>query len=145
MEQIDTPILDNHLHLDLENGKGIDAVRDFSRVGGTHLLVVNKPSWQLDVAVEEGGDFDVVFEKTIDIATRATEVLDGRAWAVLGVHPTLITRLVEEREFDPGMAANLMKAGIDRAGNFAKRDDVVALKSGRPHYDTSKAVWEASN
>ena len=138
-------MLDNHLHLDPAHGRGLDAVRDFRRLGGTHLLVVNKPSWHLGVEPDAGGDFSAVFETTIDVVADASELLPGRAWPVLGVHPGLISRLVDERGFDPDEASELMRAGLDRAAAFVREGDAVALKSGRPHYDVSEAVWAASN
>jgi TatD-related deoxyribonuclease len=145
MDDLDTPVLDNHLHLDPEHGRGMDAVRDFSRLGGTHLLVVNKPSWHLGVDVETGVDFRAVFETTLGVVARADELLDGRAWPVLGVHPGLISRLVDERGFAPGDARDLMAAGLDVAAEYVEADRALALKSGRPHYEVSDAVWEASN
>src|SRR5699024_10553370 len=138
----DTPVLDNHLHLDPDHGKGIEAVEDFSNVGGTHLLVVNKPSWTLGVEVEEPADFRVAFETTIEIVERATEVLDGRAWPVLGVHPGLVTHLTD-RGFSPAAAGELMRAGLDVAAEYVSSGSALALKSGRPHYDVSEEVWEA--
>lgn len=139
------PILDNHLHLDPAAGQGLDAVAAFDRVGGTHLLVVNKPSWSYGIAVEDGEDFRVGFEATIDVVADATEMLPGRAWPVLGVHPTLISRLVDDRGFDPLEAAELMCAGLDVAAEYVGDGAALALKSGRPHYDVSDAVWDASN
>ena len=140
-----TPVLDNHLHLDLDHGRGVEAVTDFARSGGTHLLVVNKPSWQLGVAVERGEDFRVAFEATIGAVDAATEVLDGRAWPVLGVHPALVSRLVDERGLEPAGAAELMSAGIDVAAEYVAAGQALALKTGRPHYAVEPAVWEASN
>jgi TatD-related deoxyribonuclease len=140
-----TPVLDNHLHLDPDEGRGLDAVDEFARAGGTHMLIVNKPSWQLGVEVEEGPDFRPVFEKTIDLVERASERLDGRAWPVLGVHPGVISRLVDERGFEPAAAGELMRAGLDEAAGFVDAGDALALKSGRPHYDVSQAIWAASN
>lgn len=142
--ELDTPVLDNHLHLDPDHGKGIEAVKDFSNVGGTHLLVVNKPSWTLGVDVEEPADFRVAFETTIEIVERATEVLDGRAWPVLGVHPGLVTHLMD-RGFSPAEAGELMRAGLDVAAEYVSSGAALALKSGRPHYDVSEEVWETSN
>jgi TatD-related deoxyribonuclease len=139
----DTPVLDNHLHLDPENGQGIEAVKDFARAGGTHLLVVNKPSWTLGVDVEEPADFRKAFETTIDIVAEASDVLDGQAWPVLGVHPGLITHLTE-RGFTPSAAGELMRAGLDVATEYVP-SRALALKSGRPHYDVSEAVWAESN
>jgi TatD-related deoxyribonuclease len=64
---------------------------------------------------------------------------------VLGVHPGLVSRLVDERGFEPAAARDLMQDGLDVAAEYVERGDALALKSGRPHYDVSDAVWEASN
>ncbi len=145
MRDLGTPVLDNHLHLDRRHGQGIEAVKDFARSGGTHLLVVNKPSWHLGVEVETEADFRAAFEETVDIVEAATAVLPGRAWPVLGVHPALISRLVDERGFDVENARALLEAGIEVAGEYAAGGPAVAIKSGRPHYDVTDPVWAASN
>ena len=144
-DDLGTPVLDDHLHLDPDHGRGIEAVKDFARSGGTHLLVVNKPSWLLGVEPETGEEFRPVFETTLDVVAEATEILDGRAWPVLGVHPGLVSELVDDRGFSPEDARDLMRAGLDLAAEYVTVGDAVALKSGRPHYDVSDAVWEASN
>ncbi|WP_070364448.1 TatD family hydrolase [Halodesulfurarchaeum formicicum] len=144
MRDLGTPVLDDHLHLD-RAGKGIEAVKDFVRSGGTHLLVCNKPSWHLDVEPETGADFRPVFETTRSLVAEASEVLPGRAWPVLGVHPALISRLIDDRGLAVSEARDLMMAGIDVAGELAASGDAVAIKSGRPHYDVEPAVWDASN
>jgi TatD-related deoxyribonuclease len=145
MDSLDTPVLDNHLHLDPEHGRGIDAVEEFAHLGGTHLLVVNKPSWHLGVEAETGEDFRQGFETTLATVERASDVLTGRAWPVLGVHPGLISRLVDERGFEPAAARDLMQDGLDVAAAYVREGRALALKSGRPHYDVSDAVWDASN
>ncbi|RQG91553.1 deoxyribonuclease [Natrarchaeobius halalkaliphilus] len=141
----ETPVLDNHLHLDPDNHRGIDAVRDFARLGGTHLLVVNKPSWHLGVEAESGADFRPVFERTLEIVAAATDELEGRAWPVLGVHPGLISRLVDERGYTADQAREIMQGGIELAAEYVESGDALAVKSGRPHYDVDDEVWEASN
>ncbi len=138
------PVLDDHCHLDAQN-HGMDAVRDFARAGGTHLLLVNQPSWKLDVEASDPDDFGPVFEETIDLVTRATEALPGRAWPVLGVHPGLISRLVDDRGTSVETARELMQGGLEVASEYARNESVVALKSGRPHYDVSDELWDASN
>ncbi|MFW5938204.1 MAG: TatD family hydrolase, partial [Halanaeroarchaeum sp.] len=140
-----SPILDDHLHLDPERGRGMDAVKDFARSGGTHLLVVNKPSWNLDVEPDAGEDFRVVFERTIEIVDHASANLDGEAWPILGVHPGLVSRLVDERGLDPERAADVMRAGLEVAAEYVSDGRALGLKSGRPHYEVSDAVWDASN
>lgn len=138
------PILDNHMHLDPEHGRGIEAVKDFSRAGGTHLLVVNKPSWHLGDLPQEGADFEPVFETTLDVVSEANDVLDGRAWPVLGVHPGLISQLIEAGH-TPEEAGEIMHSGIDLAAEYVSEGRALALKSGRPHYEVSEGVWAASN
>ncbi|USZ67712.1 TatD family hydrolase [Halorussus salilacus] len=144
-DDLGTPVLDDHLHLDPDHGRGIEAVKDFARSGGTHLLVVNKPSWLLGVEPETGEGFRPVFETTVDGLSRANKILDGRAWPVLGVHPGLASKLVDDRGFAPEEARDLMRAGLDLAAEYVAEGRALALKTGRPHYEVADAVWEASN
>lgn len=143
-ERLGTPVVDDHLHLDPASGRGMDAVEDFERAGGTHLLIVNKPSWQLVGLPDDSADFRAGFERTLGIVEQADDRLPGRAWPVLGVHPGLVSKLVEDGR-SPAEAATLMKAGLDVAAAFVADGRALALKSGRPHYDTTDAVWDASN
>ncbi len=144
MEELDTPVLDNHMHLDPDHGRGMAAVDDFARLGGTHLLVVNKPSWHLGDLPTDRESFRHVFEATIGAVAAASERLDGRAWPVLGVHPGLVSHLVDDGH-TPGEARDLMQAGLDLAAKYVADGRALALKSGRPHYEVEDAVWEASN
>jgi len=141
---LETPVLDNHLHLDPVNGDGADHAEDFANAGGTHLLVLNKPSWYLVDEVEDDDAFRETFEITCDVTAEASECLPGRAWPVLGVHPALISQLVEDG-YTPEEASEFMQSGLDIAAEFVADGPALAIKSGRPHYDVSDDVWEASN
>ncbi|AGN01098.1 TatD-related deoxyribonuclease [Salinarchaeum sp. Harcht-Bsk1] len=145
MPEYDGAILDDHLHLSPERGRGVDAVETFAEAGGTHMLVVNLPSWHYGVEIEAPEDFRVGFESTIGVVEDASEVLSGRAWPVLGVHPGLLSRLVDDRDFEPEEARDLLQAGIDVAADYVADGPALALKSGRPHYDVPDPVWAASN
>jgi TatD-related deoxyribonuclease len=145
MEDLDTPVLDDHMHLDPRYGRGVAAAREFADHGGTHLLVVNKPSWHLLDDLPAGpADFRDVFELTAGVVHEASDALDGRAWPVLGVHPGLVSQLVDDG-YDPTDARDLMQTGLAVAAEYVADDRALALKSGRPHYEVSGAVWEASN
>ena len=138
------PILDNHLHLDPVNGRGVAAAEDFANRGGTHLLVLNKPSWHLVGEVDDADGFRETFELTIDVTEAASELLPGKAWPVLGVHPALISQLVD-RGYTAEDARDLMQTGLEVAADFVADGPALAIKSGRPHYDVDDDVWEASN
>lgn len=145
MRDLGTPVLDDHLHLDADN-RGIEAVTAFANAGGTHLLVVNKPSWHvLDRLPATPEDFRTVFEETIDLVHAATGELRGRAWPVLGVHPALVSRLVDDADYSPSEARDLMQTGLEVAAEYAADGTALALKTGRPHYDVTDGVWAASN
>ncbi|MFW6321904.1 MAG: TatD family hydrolase [Halohasta sp.] len=145
MEPLETPVLDNHLHLDPERGRGMDAVEEFARLGGTHLLVVNQPSWKLGVESTDPAAYRPVFETTCEIVDEATARLPGQAWAILGAHPGLISRLVEDRGCSPADARECMQGVLEVAADYVREGRALGLKSGRPHYEVSDAVWEASN
>jgi TatD-related deoxyribonuclease len=136
-EDFGMPVLDNHLHLDPVHGRGVEAAKDFARAGGTHLLVLNKPSWMLVGEVTGEAGFRETFDLTVEAAREASDVLRG-------VHPALISKLVE-RGYSPEEVAALMKTGLDVAAEFVAEGPALALKSGRPHYDVSDEVWAASN
>ncbi len=138
------PILDNHLHLDPVNGRGVEAAEDFANRGGTHLLVLNKPSWNLVDDIGDESAFRETFELTIEVTEAANDVLRGKAWPVLGVHPACISKLVG-RGHTPEEARDLMQAGLDIAAEFVADGPALAIKSGRPHYDVEDDIWAASN
>jgi TatD-related deoxyribonuclease len=140
----ETPILDNHLHLDPVNGRGAEAAAEFADAGGTHLLVLNKPSWYFVDDVDGVEAFRETFEITCEAVEDATEELDGRAWPVLGVHPALISQLVEDG-YTPAEARDLMQSGLEVAAEFVADGPALAIKSGRPHYEVDDDVWTAAN
>jgi len=136
------PITDDHIHIDPRNGRGIGAAGDFQRAGGTHLFLVSKPSWSLDIHPRTGADYTKIFDETIRIAglISATGLV---VFPVLGVHPAEISHLTEHMSIED--AVSIMKAGLDAAARYVQDGRAVALKSGRPHYPVDAKVWDASN
>ncbi|MDD2439333.1 MAG: TatD family hydrolase [Methanosarcinaceae archaeon] len=135
------PITDNHMHID-PRAKGLEAVKDFKRVGGTHIILVSKPSWTLGIAPKKPKDFLPVFEETLKLSEKIQKLGIG-AFPVLGVHPAEISKLTEYMELSK--ASELMKGGLELAASYVEKGLAVGLKSGRPHYPVSKASWEVSN
>ncbi len=135
------PITDNHMHIDLR-ARGLEAIKDFKNSGGTHIILVTKPSWSLGITVKKPEDYLKVFDETIEIASKIRELGVG-AFPVLGVHPAEISRLIEY--IDLQKATEIMKTGLELASGYVEKGLAVGIKSGRPHYPVSMEVWEASN
>ena len=134
------PILDNHMHIDPINGRGIEAAKDFLRAGGTHLCLVTKPSWSFGIVPTGKDDYRVVYDKTLAIANQIRDI-GLHVFVVLGVHPAEITffdRMPQEN-------ARIMMEGIDLALEYVLEGKAVGLKSGRPHYEVTPEVWQYSN
>ena len=136
------PITDDHIHIDPVNGRGIEAAKDFLRAGGTHIFLVSKPSWSLNVHPTCGSDYARVFDETLRIADLVTET-GLIVYPVLGVHPAEISRLAERMPL--AEAVTVMQGGLDCAARYVEEGRAVALKSGRPHYEVNENVAAASN
>jgi TatD-related deoxyribonuclease len=135
------PITDNHMHID-PRARGLEAVKEFKNSGGTHIILVTKPSWSLGVTVKKPEDYLIVFDETIEIASKIKEIGVG-AFPVLGVHPAEISKLTEYMELNE--AVEIMKKGLEIASDYVAKGLAVGIKSGRPHYPVGSEVWAASN
>jgi TatD-related deoxyribonuclease len=142
MKRPSFPVTDDHIHIDPVNGRGLEAAKDFLRAGGSHLFLVCKPSSSFGITPGKGADFTRVFEETIVIAEKVAE-LGLTVRVILGVHPAEITRL--SHSYPLGRVEEIMKEGISLAAEYVAAGRAVALKSGRPHYEVSSEVLEASN
>ena len=140
MKNPDTPILDDHMHIDPLNGRGIEAAKDFLRAGGTHVCLVTKPSWSWGIVPHCKADYQCVYDKTISIAEQMRGI-GLRVFVVLGVHPAEITFF----DRDPNESAHIMMEGIDAAAEYVLDGKAIALKSGRPHYPVDAEILTLSN
>lgn len=135
------PVTDNHIHLDPINGRGIAAAKDFRRSGGTHMVLVTKPSWSHGILPRDGRDFAAVFDATIATAEQVRDLGIG-VFVVLGVHPAEITRLTGACGLEGAVA--VMQDGLTTAARYVREGRAVGLKSGRPHYAAAPEVMAAS-
>jgi len=137
-----TPILDNHMHLN-PSGRCLEAVREFTRAGGTHLVLVSLPPWSLGIEINSPDDYRQVFDKVLKIARRAEKAEKVKVFVVLGVHPAEITkyygRLGLERTIE------IMNRGLEIEREYVDKRLALGLKSGRPHYPVEPQIWDASN
>lgn len=136
------PVTDDHIHIDPRNGRGIEAAKDFSRAGGTHMFLVSKPSSSFGRHPSSGADYAPVFDETIRVCNQISEI-GVTVYTVLGIHPAEITQLAPRLGL--AQAGAVMKEGLDLAARYIREGKAVALKSGRPHYEVPPDVWDASN
>ncbi|MDD5474467.1 MAG: TatD family hydrolase [Candidatus Methanoperedens sp.] len=136
------PILDNHMHLN-PAGRCLDAVREFARAGGTHIVLVSLPPWSLGVEINKPDDYRQVFDRVLKIARRAEEAEKVKVFVILGVHPAELTKYYGRLGFE--RAVEIMKCGLEIACEYVKEGKAVGLKSGRPHYDVEPKLRDASN
>ena len=136
------PILDNHMHLN-PSGRCLDAVREFARAGGTHIVLVSLPPWSLGIEINAPEDYRQVFDKVRKIARRAEEAEKVKVFVVLGVHPAELTKYYGRLGFE--RSVEVMKGGLEVAREYVDKGLAIGLKSGRPHYEVEPKLWEASN
>lgn len=136
------PILDNHMHLN-PSGRCLDAVREFARAGGTHIVLVSLPPWSLGVKINTPDDYRKVFDRILKIARRAEEAEKVKVFVVLGVHPAELTQYYGRL----GLAhsVEIIKGGLNIAHEYVIQGKAVGLKSGRPHYAVEQKIWDHSN
>jgi TatD-related deoxyribonuclease len=135
------PILDNHIHLQ-PIGKNYEAVKEFQKEGGTHLIVSHLPHKGYKINKPE--DFKTQFDTTLKMAMLAREKTDVKIFVTLGPYPVELLRLAERTTLEEGV--KIMMAGMDIAGEYVREGKAIALgEIGRPHFPVSDEIMEASN
>ena len=136
------PILDNHVHLEPRRGRNVDAVRDFERDGGTHIIVSHMP--YSEQPVDSAEDFRRSFDITVSIVDRVNQETGVRAYATVGPYPAELLRF--EKRHGLEKAKEIMMAGMDIAAEYVREGKALAIgEVGRPHFKVSKAAMDASN
>ena len=135
------PILDQHMHLDRSN-RYLEAVSEFSRAGGTGIMLVHKPGFSSELPADLDG-YRAAYSETLSMAeqVRASGIDVG---VVLGPHP-----VAWEHQIKPlgiARATELHLEAVGLALDHIEAGDAVCLgEVGRPHYPVSDQTWEAAN
>lgn len=135
------PVLDNHMHLD-PRGLKEEAIKDFQRLGGTHIVLVHKPYKQLPVT--KADDFRDSFSTTLGLAARVRERTEVEVMVVVGPYPVTLLQLGERIGLTE--AVEIMMRGMELAAEIVEEGSAVGLgEIGRPHFPVSREVSEASD
>jgi TatD-related deoxyribonuclease len=135
------PIFDNHVHLH-PNGRNIEAVREFTKAGGTHLVLCHLPYEA--VPIVDGDDFRRSYQITLDLADRCRKGTTAGIEVTVGPYPVLLIGLSER--YGLTKAIDIMKKGMEHARDLVSEGLAIGIgEIGRPHFPVSAEIWQASN
>jgi TatD-related deoxyribonuclease len=133
------PIHDNHFHCRPDGWKGLDAVREFMRAGGTSIAHVRLPTYPTTVEAFEASCRDhVAFSHRIRQETGCT------VWSVVGPYPLEPMKVAETQGWDK--ALEFGRACFDTAARFCDEGLAAAIgEVGRAHFDVPAEVQGHNN
>ena len=132
------PVWDNHFHLD-PAGRGVDAVKEFARAGGTHLMLVHKPyraqsatDWRFNTTVAQHVE---QMETTLALAETARRAVpEVKVFVALAPHPAEFTKHLEAGA-TMEEAERTYRGALEAAQRFVREGRAVAMAEvGRPHW-----------
>ena len=140
------PILDDHFHL-REDGRCVDAARDFERSGGTDLILVHVPSFT-DLPRNEA-EINEAYDQTLSIAERVRKETELSVRVLLGPHPAIIPHLASFQDEEIGVdsltaACDIHRRSVEIAAERFEEGMCVGIgEIGRPHWTVENNVHEA--
>lgn len=134
------PVFDDHVHL-REDGDHIVAAKRYQAAGGTHFMLVHNPYDDFRGAAP---DWEGAFRRTVDMAARVRAETALRVWVMVGPYPVHLVRMADHMDLEDAKAH--MIEGAEVAAQFVARQEAVGIgEVGRPHFDVTPEIWEASN
>jgi len=135
------PILDQHMHLDRSN-RFLDAVSEFSRAGGTGIMLVHKPGFSSKLPTDLD-DYRAAYSDTLAMAEEV-RVSGVDVGVVLGPHPVVWEHQIEPLGQERATELHLEAVGL--ALDHIEAGNAVCLgEVGRPHYPVSDEIWTSAN
>ncbi len=136
------PILDQHMHLDRSN-RFLDAVSEFTRAGGTGIMLVHKPSFSSALPTDLDG-YRAAYSDTIKMAEEVRAAYGIEVGVILGPHPVVWDHQIEPLGLE--RATELHLEAVSLALDHIEAGEAVCLgEVGRPHYPVSDDTWRAVN
>lgn len=134
-------ILDNHMHL-RRDGKYLDAVKEFKKHGGTHLIIAQYP---MPALVAQERSYTGIYQETVKMAEEVREKTNVKAFVTVGPYPA--DYLYFKDKFGREEAIKLMKKGMEEAVKLCLENPLcVGIgEVGRPHFRVSKEDFVDSN
>ena len=106
------------------------------------MIVSHLPYREAPVSNPE--DYRTSFDITVSMVDRINSETSVKAYATVGPYPVELLHL--EKRFGLEKAKDVMMAGMDIAAEYVREGKALAIgEVGRPHFEVSDAVLEASN
>jgi len=136
------PVLDNHVHLEPVKGRNVDAVREFERAGGTHIIISNMP--YEEIATPTAEDYRKSFDITVSLKDKVNKETGVKAYATVGPYPGDLVDLDKAHGLEK--AKDIMLSAMEIAAEYVRDGKALAIgEVGRPHFRVSMDAWQASN
>jgi TatD-related deoxyribonuclease len=120
----------------------VEAVKEFRRHGGTHLLLIHLP--YNDLTAARVGHFRDGYRRTLEMAERVRREVDVTVHVALGPYPVEILTLAREKGLEEAKA--IMCLGMDDAARMVEERHAIAIgEIGRPHFPVPPEILEVSN
>jgi len=133
-------LFDNHLHL-REDGRFLEAVKDFKNAGGTHFILCQLP--MINKVIIDG-NYEKCYDITLRMADKIKSEIDIGIFITLGPYPVDYIKLKDK--FGRLKAIEIMEKGIDLAIKFCEEKKSVAIgEIGRPHFNVDEQTITDSN
>lgn len=117
-------------------------MKKFERAGGTHLIVSHLPYHDLREWDSEG--YRPIYERTVQLAERGEENTSIKTFVTLGPYPVDLVDLEKKVGLERGK--EILLEGMELAAQYVEEGGAIALgEIGRPHFDVSDDIWDASN
>ena len=136
------PIFDQHMHLDRGN-RFLDAVSDFSKSGGTAMMLVHKPAFSNSLPTDLQG-YRKAYSETISMADEIRRNFELDVGIVLGPHPVSWENQIAELGIKKSTELHL--EAVSLALEYIDSGIANCLgEVGRPHYPVEESTWLGAN
>lgn len=133
-------IFDNHIHL-RRDGRFLNAVKEFKKFGGTHLILCQLPMIN---QVIKNKSYKSCYQETLKMASEIRSKIDISIFVTVGPYPVDYLRLLEK--FGRESTNVIMKKGVDEAAKLCEEQKCIGIgEIGRPHFQVDEKVIKDSN
>ena len=135
------PIFDQHIHLD-RSGRFLSAAEEFSRAGGTGMMLVHKPAIRGKLPTDLDG-YRSAYAETLSMAEEVRDSVGLEVGVVLGPHPVVWEHQIQQLGLERSTELHLEAVGLALEHIEAGEANCLG-EVGRPHYPVDQDTWTSA-